>query len=153
MTSISKRINIKPNLLDPIIGQKIIKTFKPPKSDYWAPVKNSLRSFYQKYIRTNIILVIIIIFIIFFLIYRYHVVKKRKETLELNGINEYNTNNNISDHVKEILKWYNMQKEKLREPNFNLGLQHKNNDIYRTNMAYPIYPYGNGGTLVPSGSR
>jgi hypothetical protein len=149
MTNIGKSMHIKPNLLDPIIGKKIIRTLMPPRDDYWAPVKSSLRTFYQKYIKTNILLVIIIVLIIFFLVYRYHVVKKRKEILELNGIYEYS--NNIPEDSKMVLRWYNLQKEHLREPKFNNLMQYKNDGA--TMMAYPIYPYAEGGTLVPSGSR
>ena len=42
----------KPNLLDPIMCEKIIKTLNPPPEDYWAPTKNSFQSFYQNFNQT-----------------------------------------------------------------------------------------------------
>ena len=40
---------IKPNLLDPIIEKKIVKTLNPQEEDYWGPTKNVFQHFYQKH--------------------------------------------------------------------------------------------------------
>jgi len=80
--------HLKPNLLDPIVEKKIMKTLNPPKEDYWAPTKNGFKSVYDKFIRPNIGLVIFIIIIIFFLIYRFRSIKKKREITEVENIYE-----------------------------------------------------------------
>lgn len=95
----------KPNLVDPIIQKKIIKTLKPKefiKDDYWKPTKSFSLSIYEKYIKPNIFFIIIIIIIIIFLIYRYRMVKNNRK-LE-----------NIKQNI--ILNIYEKNKENLIEP-------------------------------------
>ena len=70
---------LKPNLVDPIVEQRIIKTLNPPVEDYWAPTKNSFQSFFRKYIKPNIVFIIIIILFILYLFYRYRMIKKTRE--------------------------------------------------------------------------
>lgn len=94
--SINKRL--KPNLIDPIIGQKIIKTLKPPREDYWEPTRNVAKSFYHDYIKPNFGLVILIIVIIILLIYRYRVIKNERESKLLqNPMAKIDGNQNNSD--------------------------------------------------------
>ena len=75
--NINKRL--KPNLVDPIVVQKIVRTLNPPKQDYWEPTKNVMHSFYTNYIKTNFGLIIVIIIICIFLVYRYRVIKSKRE--------------------------------------------------------------------------
>ncbi len=70
---------IKPELIDPYMEKKIIKTLKPKNVDNWEPVKNAVKTFYHNYIRDNIGLCVIILLVIIFFIYRYRYVKKNKE--------------------------------------------------------------------------
>lgn len=144
--------HIKPNLIDPILEKKIIKTLNPPKEDYWGPAKNGMQTFYQKYIKPNIILVIIIILIILFLIYRYRSIKKDRKLQQMQQYYQSQpniTNNNTKISKQEIdnysdllLTYYNQQKEMMREPTIKSNAK----------LAYPMYPYIQG-SLVPSGSR
>jgi hypothetical protein len=148
--------HLKPNLLDPIIKKKIIKTLKLPVNDYWAPVKSGLKSFIENYIKPNIGLVVFIILIIIFLIYRYRTIKEEKK-------NTYGTNappenkkqlhsdtngHETNEYTDLLLQLYNSQKENLREPPIK-----QNRHIATTKFAYPMYPYAQGGTLAPSNGR
>lgn len=131
--NINKRL--KPNLIDPIMEQKIIKTLKP--ADYWAPTKNVLHDFYKDYIKPNIILIIIIIFICMLLFYRYWTIKNERinePSKKPQPILKYQTlNKNQSDL---LLEYYYKQKEASLEPKPK-SMQ----------LAYPLYPYSQGGTL------
>ncbi|XWV26080.1 hypothetical protein QJ857_gp1000 [Tupanvirus soda lake] len=169
--------HLKPNLLDPIMEKKIIKTLKPPNHDYWAPAKSGVKSFFENYIKPNIGLVILIIVVILFLIYRYRVIKKDREAKEVEkiykniyGIDMKQTNDNIQttpqdtysvkdtqsldknsqDYANLLLYLYNQQKESSREPQ----LKKYNNRMASTpKLAYPMYPYASGGSLAPANSR
>jgi hypothetical protein len=157
---------LKPNLLDPIIEKKIIKTLKPPQEDYWAPTKSSFQSFYKNYIRSNMMLVIFIIIIIMFLIYRYRVTKRERETKQLEKIyeNMYHTErsvipekqqaiqlpkNDVNEYTNLLLALYNQQKENLREPNIKKFNDRMNPALNNgPKFAYPMYPYAEGGSFV-----
>ena len=82
---------LKPNLLDPIVRKRIVKTLNPPVEDYWAPTKNTAQTFFQKYIKPNVGLFIVIIIFILFLFYRYRMIKKNRETSEIEKL--YNQQN------------------------------------------------------------
>lgn len=153
---------LKPNLLDPIIGQKIIKTLNPPVEDYWAPTKNNFVSFYHNYIKQNTSLIIMIVIIILFLIYRYRITKKERESLELeqNYLSTENTlpprqaqktipKEELNEYTNMLLNFYNQQKETLREPSIETKQIQKGTGV---KLAYPMYPYSKG-SLAPSGSR
>ncbi|XWV24833.1 mg596 protein [Tupanvirus deep ocean] len=169
--------HLKPNLLDPIIEKKIIKTLKPPNHDYWAPAKSGVKSFFENYIKPNIGLVIFIIIIILFLIYRYRVIKKDREAKEIEkfykntygiDINQENNDNQIKlqdpihikdsipldknsqDYTNLLLYLYNQQKESSREPQLK---KYNNKTMTNTKLAYPMYPYARGGSLAPANSR
>ena len=188
---------IKPNLVDPIIEKKIIKTLAPPKEDYWAPTKNGFQTFYQTYIKPNMAFVIFILLVIVFLIYRYHTVKKDRKRQELENIMGSSQNNNqpinnvfvnnraintsvnntlsqkntsvqnqnsipkkeVDEYAKLLLSYYNQQKEISREPlpKTNLTRHDLNPNLSphtnKVNLAYPMYPYTSGGSLIPSGGR
>ena len=159
--------HLKPNLIDPLIERKIIKTLKPQENDYWKPAKSGFKSFFEVYIKPNIALVVIIVIIIIFLIYRYRIIQKEREAREVEiaykkmyGIEtstndqekqQPNNKNNIqqknaaeiNEYTDLLLQLYNQQKEKLREPRI------KN----QAKFAYPMYPYAQGGSLAPSNSR
>ena len=165
---------LKPNLLDPLIEKKIIKTLKPQKDDYWEPTKKSFHSFYQNYIKPNMSLVIFVIVIILFLIYRYRVIKKEREIKQTEKIHEnmyvipkgnnvlhYRDQNSedINEYTKMIMHLYNQQKENMREPDNRNNITNRTNRTNRNSklnepkFAYPMYPYAKGGLLAPSGSR
>jgi hypothetical protein len=153
---------LKPNLLDPIIEKKIIKTLKPQVEDYWAPTKNGFRTFYENYIRPNYFLIIFIVLILLFLIYRYRIIKKRRENTEPDkdfisppnkintnsGNNKNSPNKDIDEYTKLLMHMYNQQKEEMREP----PIKHLN-DNTNPKFAYPMYPYAQGGTLAPSTNK
>ena len=164
--NINKRL--KPNLVDPIIGQKILKTLKPPKEDYWEPTRNVAKSFYNDYIKPNFGLIIFIIIIIILLIYRYRVIKSDRENksntkqpansahqnnVRQNNEQQKNTDQNLEDYSKLLIQYYNQQKENSREPkikNFNNRMQPIQPG---SKLAYPMYAYVPGGSLAPSGNR
>ena len=120
---------IRPNLLDPMLERRIIKTLNPAKPDYWAPTKNVAKNFFQNFVKQNIWLIIFIVIIILFLIYRYRVIKKNRELIVTNQPDI--KSNNYSTMIMEA---YNIQKERLREPKIE---QNPPNN----NFAYPMYPY------------
>jgi len=135
---------LKPDLLNPILKQKIIQTINPPREDYWGPVKDLFSDIYMDYIKPNIYLVIFIIIIIIILIYRYNVTQEKRR-LQLLHPRLHHNNNTIND--KQIdsndlaLLIYNQQKENSREPSINTS----------NGYAYPIYPhYGSNGYLMKS---
>ena len=167
--------HIKPNLVDPIIEKKIIKTLNPPREDYWAPTKNILQSFYQNYIKTNIPLIIFIIILILFLIYRYRSVREQRgqeyqnidptqpivsvpqqPLLHERAIDKPNdkslSKKDTNEYTNLFLALYNQQKETMREPPVR-NISNRMNPAPIPRFAYPIYPYGRGGSLAPSGSR
>lgn len=173
--------HLKPNLLDPIIRKKIMKTLNPPRQDYWAPAKLNCRSFYENYMKPNVGLVIVIIIIILFLLYRYRVIKKERDNRELEKIletdepllssiqvvtnnsgppakiqNQKNTAKNLSkkeldDYTNLVLQLYGQEKEKLREPSPRYNHSNAGHNQSSPKFAYPMYPYAKGGTLAPSG--
>lgn len=149
--------HLKPNLLDPIVEKKIIKTLKPIQPDYWAPAKNSARSFVDNFIKPNIPLLLFIMVIIIFLIYRYRITKKKREienTSILYG-NGYQPKKEINDTTNTLIQLYNQQKDFLREPPIN-DIDIKRMTPVRVDtpkLAYPMYPYGKNGTLLPANSR
>ena len=80
------RKHIKPDLLDTVIGKKIIKTLKPPADDYWEPTRNGLASAWDNYIRPNIWFIVGVVVIIVFLIYRYRSIKAEREAQKVADI-------------------------------------------------------------------
>lgn len=125
--------HLKPNLLDPIIEQRIKKTLMPKNTDYWGPVKNTSLSFWKDVVLKNIGLIVLVVLIILFLIYRYRVIRKVKES----NVEPYVSKSKIlpnNDNTRLFLEFYNQQKEILREPKI------KNS----SGFAYPMYPYSKG---------
>uniref|UniRef100_A0A6C0CAY6 Uncharacterized protein n=1 Tax=viral metagenome TaxID=1070528 RepID=A0A6C0CAY6_9ZZZZ len=117
---------IKPTLVDPYVRQKIIKTIKPSKVNYWGPTKNAAQYFYEDYIRPNLFSVILIGIFVMILIYRYTLTQKDKLLRELN--NEEKIKNPDLDMAMLL---YRYQKEMSLEPE------------NKTKVSYPIYPYVN----------
>ncbi len=142
--------NFRPNLIDPILEKRIIKTLNPPKPDYWAPTKNVANGFYQTYVKQNFGLIIFVVIIILFLIYRYRIIKKNREYNDWQKYYGYNVSTEKIDPPKKNIEYskiaieaYNMQKEMMREPPIStMG-----------NLAYPMYPYTKGGTLTPKRNK
>lgn len=154
--------HIKPNLLEPIISKKIIRTLNPPKEDYWEPTKNTMTQFYHNYIFPNILLILFIIFVLILLFYRYRITKKEREDKpqenfksELPIINQENSSK-ISEtmymypNAQTLFDTYNFQKEEAREPQIK-KFSTRVNPAPR--FAYPLYPYTKGGKLSPSSSK
>lgn len=129
--------HFKPNLVDPFLEKKIIKTLKPVEYDYWAPTKSTANSFWNKYGKKYILLWILLLSIFLFLLYRYRSVKMDRKK---NKINDNKTDNTMSnkEYSELLIKLYNKQKELMREP-----------ESGPKNLAYPIYGNTNGGVLIP----
>jgi len=108
------------------VRQKIIKTIKPSKVNYWGPTKNAAQYFYEDYIRPNLFSVILIGIFVMILIYRYTLTQKDKLLRELN--NEEKIKNPDLDMAMLL---YRYQKEMSLEPE------------NKTKVSYPIYPYVN----------
>lgn len=97
--------HLKPNLMDPLIDQKIMKTLgnkKQISEDYWEPTRVGLFTFWEKYILPNIWIIIVILIVVIFLIYRYRSVKSEREEKEMlekyNAFNAYNHSNYRGDY-------------------------------------------------------
>jgi len=133
--------NIKPNLLNPIVRQRLVNAIKPPVEDYWKPVKNRCSSLYENYILPNIYLVIFIIFVIVVLIYRYKITQDNRQNQHHIPEPKYfpQQNNQYMGDSEIALLMYNYNKEMSKEPVKNKG------------FAYPIYPHnGDKGKLATS---
>ena len=148
----------KPNLIDPIFQKKIVTRLTPPPlEDYWAPTKDHAHSIWQNIIKPHILLMLVIICIIIFLLHRYLNIKKKKhdeplKTTKDNLFENKYSNNKEEDDFKLMLYLYNKQKDSLREPVVRLKSSRAFKDNNKTEMAYPVYPYGSG-DLSPSRKR
>lgn len=150
---------LKPDLLDLNVRRKIMNRLKPPQEDYWAPAKSGFRTFFDNYIKTNIMLVVIIVIIILFLIYRYRITKKDREIKAIENFyskqlndnkqpNSKNSNDPTNNCAELLLQLYEQQKDKMRDD--TIAKKAKN----ESKMAYPIYPYSSEGELSsPSSSK
>ena len=147
---------IKPDLINPVIRQRIVKTIQPLGETQWKPVKKFFSSLYEDYIIPNIYLVLFIIFIIFVLIYRYKITRDNRKKTNESDSNIISPNNQQKDAVRELVNkketnqipdlamlMYNQQKEHSREP------------VKRgKNFAYPVFPYnGPNGKFVISDNK
>lgn len=72
---------IRPNLVEPILKQKIVKTLNPKVEDYWAPTKNTAQSFVRNYIKPNMWFFIVLLIFGLFLLYRYRMIKRKNEDI------------------------------------------------------------------------
>lgn len=157
----------KPNLIDPIIRKRIMKTLMPEKPDYWGPTRNSFRSFYNNIIKQNIPLVIFVIFIILFLIYRYRATKRERNEKTISDeqnvplvatppLGKQNADRkpdpSTDEYAKLLLQYYNQEKESAREPVIK-KFSTRMDPAPGPKLAYPMYPYTKGGSLLPGGSR
>lgn len=73
---------LKPNLIDPLLTNRIVKTLKPATQDYWGPTRNLAQNVYQKFIKPNIYFFLFILFIIIVLLFRYRSIKLEREHKE-----------------------------------------------------------------------
>lgn len=127
---------LRPNLVDPLLGKKIVKTLKVQQAGYWEPTKNVCHNIYHKYIKPNKIIVVVVIIVAILLLYRYRTTKRNKVTAPV-------TPNQPSNEINDLVfNLYKQQVEASREPRSDTKPQ----------FAYPIYPYDNG-TLEPSGKN
>lgn len=125
---------LKPNLVDPILNQKIIKTLKPTVPDYWEPTKKGCNTLYQKYVKPNLKFIIILLILIFILLYRYRLIKNRR----LNKPKKIENRNDYSDY---FINDYMKQKDEYHEKKINKKLKP---------LVYPIYPQHGDGVLIPN---
>jgi len=107
---------LKPNLIDPILNQKIIKTLKPNIPDYWEPTKKSCNTFYQKYIKPNLKFIVILILLLLVLLYRYRSIKNRR----INKTKNINANNDFASY---FIDTYSKEKEESRDKNIKKKLR------------------------------
>ena len=165
-----KQIFHKPDLVDPYIERKVIRTLNPPKEDYWAPTKSSAKTFYASYIKPNMTVLIFFCIFLALLYYRYRMVKKNREASEMETFygphhipnpNLYQTHKPIQPpiHSKskpspaerkaiaDLMDFHARQADNMREPIFKGNANEKPEP---GPFVYPIYPSGNGGSLVPS---
>ena|SRR5579872_7459890 len=143
---------LKPNLVDQIMTQKIVKTLKPPTEDYWGPTRNLAQNFYQRFIKPNIYLLLFILLIIIILLFRYRSIKLERENREYmeslyprqmqSQVSPYTSpylaNGNFSNSLAHgnifnlpdtdmAMLLYEQQKELLREPKSKRKSKHKIN--------------------------
>lgn len=158
---------LKPNLVDPILQQKLMKTLAPPKEDYWAPTKNIFQTTYQNYIKPNIWLIIFIIVLLLLLLYRYRAIQNSRyknnddsqttTQIVVQPVQQVHQKkeikNSINDYTNLVMSAYNQQKEDLREPPIPKINRQFQPTKKNSGFAYPMYPYTKGGSLVSSGQR
>ena len=77
---------LKPNLIDPLLAGRIVKTLKPPTQDYWGPTRNLAQNLYHRFIKPNIYFFIFVIFIIIVLLFRYRSIKLEREYKEYDKV-------------------------------------------------------------------
>lgn len=153
---------LKPNLVDPKYRLKINKTLNPPKQDYWKPTKNVLQMVYSDYVLPNIWIIIFIFVILLLLLCRYRMVQNQKleEAFKLVQDTQVRTDETIN-YSDIAINAYNQQKEKSAEPRINTTKNTNRvnwaptsqSNILETlpsGLAYPMFPYVKGGTLLPS---
>lgn len=146
--------HLKPNLINPVIEKKIMKTLQPPQYDYWAPTKNTCRNFYRDYLRSNVALIFVMLIVILFLIYRYRVTKNKKQLLPLKELPDQ-SNHFIDQYTNLLINAYEQEHELQREPKYHNKINHHSAKTYYKNrsIAYPIYPYQGGMLLSPQKSK
>lgn len=88
-----KKINMKPNLIDPLIEQKIIKTLNPPIENYWGPAKDNFNYILHNYIKPNIFIFVLLVLFILFLVYRYKNIRQAR----IESKNDLDPNINLID--------------------------------------------------------
>lgn len=120
--------NIKPNLVDPIIEQNLIKKFNPPKEDYWGPTKQSAGNIYKDYVRPNYLLIVLFILFILFLVYRYRIIRQKRPPVQAQS----KTNSEYEQLLLDLLRKH---QEDLREP-----IQPESTRMKPAKIAYPTYP-------------
>jgi len=124
---------IKPDLLNPVIRQRLVKTITTPEKQYWKPVTKFFSNLYENYIIPNIYLVLFIIFIIFVLIYRYKITQDNRKKKSPNNVENVAVPEYLRYSEPELaLMLYQQQRENSREPK---SVKKK------MDSAYPVYPY------------
>jgi hypothetical protein len=130
---------LKPNLVDPIMTQKIVKTLKPPTEDYWGPTKNLAQNFYQRFIKPNIYLLLFILLIIIILLFRYRSIKLERENREyMEAMYPRQVQSQVSPYTPSYLA--NSAPPYLPNGNFSNSLAHGNIfNLPDTDMAMLLY--------------
>ena len=96
-------VDLKPDLIDDTIREKVAQILDTPKEDYWGPAKNAATSVYNGWIRKNWCFILLVIALILFLIWRYRYVKRRRKYKSETAVDRF-------------MKAYRKQQEKLHEP-------------------------------------
>lgn len=113
-----RKIIYKPDLVDKYLILKVKKTLH--KEEYWDPVKNTAKTFYQNAIKPNIPVIIGIILIILFLVYRYRITKEKKE----------------KQKEEKYFIHHNLQEPQIVKHEINVKTEEKN-----PTFIYPTYPF------------
>lgn len=115
------RKQFEPNLIDPIVGKKIINSMKPIEEDYWGSARDMYNKIIDKIVKPNMVLIIIIILVVIYLIYRYRNIKHKNRISELNKNEDINKKNN--DEYTDLLKQlYKYEIERTTEPSIKRKL-------------------------------
>lgn len=96
--------NLKPDLVDDEIRNRVAQILDSPKEDYWGPAKVAATNVYQSWIKDNWGFLLLMAGLILFLIWRYRYVKRRKK---------YAKTETAADRIMEA---YRKQQEKMHEP-------------------------------------
>jgi hypothetical protein len=122
---------------DEQVQQYVNELTPPPKADYWAPAKSGAKSFYEKWIKPNILPIVLIILFILFLIYRYKTTQKEKSQTPIKNqpVQQIQTRSDGSitlnrDQVRELTealeKYKNREYQYMAEPKIYRDLIRKN---------------------------
>jgi hypothetical protein len=167
---------LKPNLVDPKYKAKISRTLNPPQNDYWKPTKNVAQTIWADYIRPNVWFFVFLVFVLVLLLYRYRTIQNQRmeESFITEPKPEINLDEKLLDYSDVALDIYHHQKECAVEPKTNTnskksrvkwatpaneqgqwGQQTQQAQLAPPNpkIAYPMFGYSKGGTLIPPSHR
>lgn len=69
--------DLKPDLVDAEMQQKVVELLESPKEDYWGPTKNVIGKVFNNWIKPNWAFWLIVLGLVLFLIWRYRYVKRK----------------------------------------------------------------------------
>lgn len=141
--------NNLPNLINPDVSRQIVDNLKPPPPvDYWEPTRNSMKTFFDKYVKPNWLVLLVIVIIIVFLLYRMrHKQKNKEQRLYENfhkskGLRDDLNQQEIDRCSRIVLDSYRRSYEGNLEPKTvsKRAVSSENSASNRANLAYPLYP-------------
>lgn len=95
---------IKPDLVGDISLQRVMGDIDAQNEDYWGPVKDASKGFYDRVIKGNWMFVVLIFIIVLLIAWRYRYVKHKKEDKKIDTV------------LENYIKMYNKKKDMLGEP-------------------------------------